>query len=221
MTTSMFRRAVLASAAAVALGAAALTGARAGLTMNAPPTSPVIATVDLEVVVAGLHERTDKEASLKASLAEAKSKLEKMVDEVKAEESKLSVLPKGPVLQAAAKSLREKMIRVEFEKQYTEKLLVEMQGEMLRDLYIKITEAVQRLAQKSGYTLVLASDERVQAPNGDMQTLTRAISLKRILYADDAMDITQELVTLMNNEYSAGGAAGATPAPAPKAQAPK
>jgi Skp family chaperone for outer membrane proteins len=207
----MFRRQLALPAFAVlgvvALGSvgylAGLAGARASV--MAPPTSPVIATLDLEQVVQALNERKDKETALQSSLGDAKAKVDRLGEEVKNERARVENMVAGPDRDRAIKEFREKAIRAEFETQYAQKLLVEMQGEMLRDLYLKISETSARLARKNGYSLVLASDQSVQIPKGDPQDITRAIALRRMIYVDGALDITQELVTMMNNEYAAGG----------------
>jgi len=182
---------------------AGVAGARSSA--MAPPSSPVVATIDLETVVQQLKERTDKEGSLKSSLAEAQAKVKKLQEDVKNEGEKLEQMPAGTGKEGAVKAFREKAIRAEFEAQYAQKLLVELQGEMLRDLYLKISDTSTRLARKNGYSLVLASDQNVQIPKGDPNDITRAIALRRMIYADGALDITGELVTMMNNEYAAGG----------------
>lgn len=183
---------------------AGVAGARSA-TM-APPASPVIATIDLEQVVQQLKERTDKEASLKNSLSDAQARVKKLQEDVKAEQEKIEQMPSGAGKDAAIKAFREKAIRAEFEAQYAQKLLVELQGEMLRELYLKISDTSTRLARKNGYSLVLASDQNVQIPkSSDPNDITRAIALRRMIYADGALDITGELVTMMNNEYATGG----------------
>ena len=79
-----------------------------------------------------------------------------------------------------------------------------MQAEMLRELYLKINAAVQFLAKRDGYQLVLTSDEKVPVNAGDPDSVLRAISLKRMLYVDPAMDITPDVVSYLNLGYATG-----------------
>lgn len=124
---------------------------------------------------------------------------------MKSDQEKIKQIPAGSDKDKAMKELREKAIRAEFEKQYAQKLLIEMQGEMLRDLYLKISEATGRMAKTNGYSLVIANDQKIEIPKGDPNEIGRAISSKRMLYSDGALDVTQELITMMNNEYAARG----------------
>lgn len=204
MSTRFGRFSVLALALALGAGALAYVSAKAGAASayKGPPAAPVIAVVDLEGVLGGLNERKDKESALKTSLEDMQKRVTALGDEAKGEQSKVEQAT-GAQKIALAKAMREKIIRAEFEKQYSEKVLGEMQGEMLRELYLKIDEAAGRLAKQNGYQLVLASDEKVNIPQGAPGEVLRAIALKRMLYVDQSLDITQEIVALMNNEYAA------------------
>jgi Skp family chaperone for outer membrane proteins len=196
---------VVAAVLALGLGVGAASVAVARSAAVAPPSTPVIATIDLEEALKQLKEKTDKEATLKANLEDAQGRLNRLTQELKDEEEKVKTLSSGADRDKALKNFREKAIRAEFERQYQQRLLSELQAEMLRDLYNKISDASTRLARQNGYSLVLASDEKIQIPaSSDPADVSRAISLRRMIYADGALDVTKDLVTLMNNEYAAG-----------------
>jgi Skp family chaperone for outer membrane proteins len=82
-------------------------------------------------------------------------------------------------------------------------------GEALRAIYTKILAAVEELAKKDGYQLVLF-DERsfMPLPEGDANvsdnTMKTVIQSRRTLYAAPDIDITGDLVQLMNTKYAAG-----------------
>lgn len=183
-----------------------------------PPSAPVIAVLDLEEALNGMNERTDKEAALKAQVDEAKKRLETMESDFKEEQERVKQMPTSPTKDSSLKGLRERAVRYEFEKQYNEKLFIESKADMLRDLYLKMSLAAGDMAKASGWTMVLASDQKAQIPRADFEGVQRAITLKRMLYVDPQMDVTADLITRMNNEYAAGGkgaaVAPATPPPA-------
>jgi len=58
----------------------------------------------------------------------------------------------------------------------------------------------------------MTSDEAAEIPHGGRGDVNRAIGLKRMLYVEDAHDITQDVITMMNNQFAAGGGK-APPAP--------
>jgi Skp family chaperone for outer membrane proteins len=207
----------LAVVACVSVGAY-VSRATAGAPFKpSPPVPAVIATVDLEEIIKNLEERKQKEAALSAKATEYKTRITTLEDEAKSDKAKYEAEPDGPNKVAMGKALREKLFRMEFEGQYATKVLGEMQGEMLRELYQKINDAVRTIAQRNAYHLVMTSDEKAQVNGSDPDSVKRAIALKRMLYVDPAMDITADVVAYLNNQFAVGAT---TPAPAP-APAPK
>lgn len=170
----------------------------------AAPTAGVIATIDLEAVVDKLEERAAREAELKGELEGARKKLDALGEELKAEQSKLDMIKDEAQRSVARKAAREKVLRAEIERQIMERQLVERQVGIIADLYKKIDRAAEELAKQNGYAMVLASDEKVDVPSeGDPAALRRAIALKRMLYVNPSIDVTDELITLMNNQWAA------------------
>lgn len=190
---------------AVALG---LTAAGAGLgagAFRAAPPPAVIAVADLERVFANLEERVALEADLTAYVKAKQDELDKMVQQIDNAKSKVDALPEGPEQSTAREEWITMTIEARTKKAVYDGLMDEKRGEIFRGLYAKITETSRRLAQSNGYGLVLASDEKVRLPEaGQSQDVTRVISLKRMLYVEPSLDVTDQLVTMMNNEFKAG-----------------
>jgi Skp family chaperone for outer membrane proteins len=206
-----------AMAVAACVGGGLWAGSRARASAPAaapvPPAATTVVTIDLEEVIKGMKEREDKEKSLKDRQAEYQTKIDQLASDAKSEKSKVENMTDTPEKITAAKALREKIIRAEFEKQYAERLLGEMKGEMMRELYTKISEATKRLAKQNGYHLVLSNDQNVPVGTGDPDAVLRAIALRRVMYAHPDLDITKEVVDFLNNEYAAGPSSSAsTPA---------
>jgi len=177
--------------------------------LPAPPAT-VVATVDLERVLNGMNEKTTKEAELKDKIGELNLKIEDLKKQVDAEKAKFDALPEGADKKAKAETLRRLLYQLEFERQFGLRVLGELEGDLIRELYAKITAAVHDLAQRNGYTIVLANDEQVEVPQGNAENVQRTISLKRMLYVNTAHDITDELILMMNAQHGAGaGARGA------------
>lgn len=207
-------RRTLSLALAALLGVAGVSylasHAAARAALMAPPAAPVIAVVDLEGVLSGLKEREDKEKAYKAQGEELQTKLKGLKEQLEGEAQTIDNMPAGPAKETAIKAFGEKRLRAEFERQFSQKILNELQAEMIRSLYLKISAACAEAAKRNGYHLVMASDQRIGVPQGDIDTVTRAIALKRMLHVDQGLDITEEIKTLMNNQYAAGAAAGGT-----------
>lgn len=171
----------------------------------APPAAPVIAVIDLESAFGQLQERTDLEAQLKARVAQLQKIVDDLEADAKSKKTEAENLPAGPAKTQKIREASEAILRTEVESQISQKKLEGMRGELRRELYLKIVDACQRLAKQNGYALVLASDESAKIPMADPDTVARAISFKRMLHVDPALDITGDVVTMMNNEHASGG----------------
>lgn len=213
----LVRRVFTVAAIITTLGVLGFAARAVSTSLAKPPVPPVIAVVDLQAVVAGLDERTNKDAEfqnkgkeLQGALDKKKKDWEDTKSQVEATTDKIQRLN----LQKKA-YLQEQELK--FETEFSQQQLDLLYGDLLRDLHGKITVAVTKLAKQNGYTMVLASDEAASIPSGGRTEVTRAIGMKRMLYVEDSHDITQEVITLMNNEFVAGGGKRIDPPPAPPA----
>lgn len=211
--------AALAAVVCVA-GALAWTGSSSSAQRSAGPPAAVVAVIDLEKALNGLEERVALEADFNTEVGKLQKKIDDLEKKIKDKDSNVNILPVGPERKAATEDLRRLVYEYEFEKNYSMRVLDERKGDLIRDIYQKIDQAAETLAKKNGYTMVLASDEKAEVKSGRYDDVRRMISLKRMLYVDPRHDITDEMVTLMNNEYATkrnagGGAKPATPPPAP------
>lgn len=199
------RRVAGVSALVLGIGAVTWTAGVAGgnFAKMAPPSAPTIAVVDLEAAFNGLTERTDLENQLKQTRTEMQTKLDELQKQAGEKRGEIEPLPAGPQKIAKAKEFSEFLIRTEVEGQIAQKKLDAMRAELRRELYLKIVDAVQRVSKQNNYALVLASDEKVQIPLGDPEDVARAISFKRMLHVDPTLNITSDIITIMNNEYAA------------------
>lgn len=94
--------------------------------------------------------------------------------------------------------------------------LARSQKTQMFNIFSKIEKAVQAVAQKKGLDLVVA-EQRPDLNPETLENLTvdqlRAILNQRdVLYRTDRVDITQDVVNLLNQEYGPGGAGTVPPA---------
>lgn len=169
------------------------------------PPSPLIATIDVSKVLEKLKERESKLASLDASASELKKKAEEKEKALEAEAAKIELMPNDDAKLAAAKAWRAKRLQARFDLDYGRSLLDEQQTEGLVDLYNKICTASAELAKARGIHLVLANDTDASLRNKTGEDVQRIIALRKMIYADGALDITEELASMMNNQYAVTG----------------
>lgn len=78
------------------------------------------------------------------------------------------------------------------------------QAQLFKRMYDRIQSGAKTIAERDGIDLVLV-DDRVFALSATNRGAQRAmLESKKVLYADGAVDITDELLTLLNNEFTTG-----------------
>lgn len=203
--------AMLLALAAVAVAVLTTVQASALSRKFASPTS--VAVVDWLAI-------TEKVDEWKEALTQVKKMEDGLVEELAAIDRRLkdlresiAVLPEG-----SESRLREedKYIRASIEhealKQFAaNKLRTEKAKRQVR-LYQKISAAVGRVAERDGWQVVLWDDSKSKYPDlpspidaNKLEQAAELIGRRQIFYTRrDAVDITDAVVLLMNNEFSAG-----------------
>lgn len=82
-------------------------------------------------------------------------------------------------------------------------------GEAMRTIYGKVTDAVTRVGETDGWDLIMLDDrDLLPAPKEDRLVtgpdMNQYAVNRRVLYAGPRADITDQLITMMNNEFKAG-----------------
>lgn len=78
------------------------------------------------------------------------------------------------------------------------------QAQLFKRMYDRIQSGAKTIAERDGIDLVLV-DDRVFALSATNRGAQRAmLESKKVLYADGTVDITDELLTLLNNEFTTG-----------------
>ena len=179
-----------------------------------PPAQPRVATVDLQKIIDGLDERKAKAAELSAAEEAVEKKQNDAFAELKAEKTKLDSEPDTLAKLAAIRVWRDKGDQLEFEDKKQKRTLNESSADIMRSLNSRINDAIGRIAQREGYHLVLSTDQNIPVTGANFQEVSRAMAIKRMLYVDPSLDITEDVVRQLNNEYAAtGGKPAATTKP--------
>ncbi len=192
--------------AGLALLVSAAVAISAGANSSRPPAQPTaIATVDIMDIIDGLNERSVLEKQLDDRMAARQSKLDEVVNELKVLDADIQMLAENNderrekiaealEKQAAAQARREALSQI---------AAIDM-GSVMAGLYEKIEVAIQSIADREGYDIVLFDDSSFEIPTDKPNAeVVRAIITKSVIYRNDAIDITQQVITLMNNEFSA------------------
>jgi Skp family chaperone for outer membrane proteins len=226
LSSRLFRSPI---AAACLIGVSIVAGAAlhssANPTLVPPPPTPVtVALVDLGRLMDGLHEGKTRNDANQAEGKKLQGELDTLTDQVEALQTSLK--PGGSIPESdhrrrseAMAGLIQKGALLKAMKESYQVLYDTRRGNIVHEFYDKIVIAVDAFAKREGYDLVLLDDRTlVQLPQLDTaraQDLLPMIEKRRILYAKDGIDVTDRLITIMNNQYDAANPPAPTPAPAP------
>jgi Skp family chaperone for outer membrane proteins len=170
------------------------------LAVNGPGRPSSVATVNLEQIFQGLDLRLKADEQLVKVAGELDARaaeLRGMIDDKKAD---LDIFPKGSTKHQQTLSevarlsyqlqahLDFAIQKLDFEKSIT-----------LRRIYGDIKAAVSQLAQTNGYDIVVVDDSVVSLPTDANETETmRQISARRLLFTNNGIDITKDVIAYMN-----------------------
>lgn len=199
-------------AAVIALGLVGATSVYTRAQGGAPQASAAptrVALVDLERLMAGLNELKERNKVADATREGYFQELKKIQEEIKTMEIDLKDnIPRDATQERMNKraDLLEKRQLLEFRTKRYDTLWDQQLGVIIRDLYGKTTRQIDAFAKREGFDLVLLDDRAIKLPDeAGMKDVNSLILNKRVLFASDALDITDRLVQVMNNEFAAGG----------------
>lgn len=201
-------------------GVLAYTTGAAGRLAGRPS---VVVTVRLKAVMESLNQWATSQAAMtkmaqgfKAEDDKYTAELKPMETDLKAEQDQPDSQEKRDLQELFAQKmldyqawLRVTKTRVEIEKSL-----------LLQNLYKNIKDEVKNMASAEGFDIVLVDDSQGELGIDPESRLPRdaqilqQVAARRMLYANPDLDITNDLITRMNNAYNAGPA-GNTPANAP------
>lgn len=195
---------------AAAFTGAALQPATAqnnGTIPSPPPTS--VAIVDLGKLLDGIDEAADARKRIKDQEDKYNASLDQLRAQAKTINTDLEMLKgKESTPEYLAKKAASLEIEAQLETRFkTSKALMDLHlGENLRGLYVRIFDVVDRFGKQNGYDLILIDDRHlVPRPGTTGAQVANLMNDRRILYANEAkLDITQQVITMMNNEFKAG-----------------
>ncbi len=194
---------------AIAIGLVSVISWRAGAS-NATPSAVAapssVAIVDVEKALNQLTELADLNKKLSERVKVRQKNLDDLKSQIEDLNGKLELLADND--EENRRELRAKIYELTETanaraKVYQSLINIE-KGEIIRPLYLKLVDAINETAQRNGYDLVLFDDRTIKVPNDTDANVNVAIQQKRILYASDAIDITDQIISLMNNKYAAG-----------------
>jgi len=172
---------------------------------RALPT-PTVATINITRVINGLDEIEARQQQLQSFIGDRTSKITDLEKQFEIAKGEYDLLPSdGAARQGKAEELERLRMQIRFESELADVLINARRGEIFAALFEKIDATVSELSSERGYTLVLSDDQDSSAPGNPTEQQARAaIYGRRVMFADSSVDITDELVIRMNNQWKTG-----------------
>lgn len=176
--------------------------------MQAAPAASRVGVVDLQRLINSLRELEDRNKELDRVAEDYNRGLDELQARLRAIEVDLKDNIPATDKRARAAKLAERMevsTLLEARQRTSQQLFDMRRAEVIRELYNKAGKAISDMGEREGYDLILLDERSIPvAENTGMRDLMQQILAKRVLYARNTMDLTDRLVTFMNNEYAAG-----------------
>lgn len=179
-------------------------GAAATTARFRPPT--VVVTVNIGQVLSDLTEKADAEAKLQTLITKIENELnarQGKVDEMRESYDDAEDADKEEI----GDMLEQLMLEGVSYQRFAEAQIDNEKSLMLRDLYIKIKNAIVSISEENGYDIVLISDVEREIRFAQNSQVSREaqvleqIGFQRAVYTSSQIDITEQVVTHMNLEW--------------------
>lgn len=184
--------------------------------VSATPTPPVVGIVNLETLINGLTELKDRNDAVRSQGSEIQKRLDSKKKEIEGLEDELRAMApkkderKSPqeINEMVEKRLRLAELNANLDADFkgAQQRIELRKGAIIRDLYVKSLATIEAFAKKEGFDTVLLDDRSRNVPElTTNQEMSAVIEGRRILYANNSLDITERVRVSMENEWAAKG----------------
>ncbi|MDX1681513.1 MAG: OmpH family outer membrane protein [Phycisphaeraceae bacterium] len=181
----------------------ALSGWATALATSALKAEPTAtAVVNVQHAFESLDEKTQVEADLKTRQEQVLQERQEKQESLKQLQQDLEILAPGtPAFQQKQEQLQKKALELKVWIEYQGQRLERERIIRLEALYRKLLESIGRVAKDNGYHVVLFQEDEVNFRNASANQISAAVQMRKVLWADEKLDLTDEVIQRMNNEW--------------------
>jgi len=194
-----------AAAAGVAFVAACAAALGAGVaTRRAAPTS--VATIDIDRISTQLEEFKVADESFQAKVNTRLEELRSIQTRMTALADELDLIPETDLDARIAKNTQLVVLDSEFKtKQQVFSSASDLdRAQLNKQVFDRIEAGAAQLAARDGIDIVLVDDRVFGLSDTNLAAQNQALESKKLLFASEAVDLTDELLTMLNNDFNAG-----------------
>ena len=170
----------------------------------------VVVTVNRKAVLDGLNERAEAEAQLRAKTEDINAEDVRWKEELNDLGTQIKAMEQGPERDKLLTGFQRKNLDYQGFRRYAETKIDIERSLLYESLYNSISTAITLMAESEGYDIVIVDDSKAPfTENPDARVsreghILQQIAVRRIMYANPMIDITQDLIVRMNNANNAG-----------------
>ncbi len=167
---------------------------------QARPTA--IAVIDVEKAMVALEEKTQVEADMKTEFEQIKQDHESRRTKLKQMKEDMDLLQPGTdAYMKKAEEFNLEGMQLEAWYKYKQARMQSESVLQLGNMYRKLIETVGKIAGENGYDMVLFKEKQPNFNNVKPEALSTIISMRKVLWVRNDLDITDQVVQRMNNEW--------------------
>lgn len=190
----------VAAIAMTALTFSAVLGAGAQGLTAARPTK--VATVDVLNVFNGLQEKAQVEADIRTRGEQLRTEEESRRKELMDLQNDLKILaPETQAYTQKTNQIKRKVLELKVWSQMESENLTSESSIQLAGLYRKMCDTIGKVAKENNYDMVIYKEQEPTFQNVKPESMNQIIQMRKVLWSADDMEITDQTITRMNNDY--------------------
>ena len=194
----LFVAALIVGTWAASFGAGRLQAQAAG-----PADKTAVAVLNLQDVLSQLNENNAFQQATQAKNEQLQQELGNRQIAVKQMQNDLAYLaPDSEDYQAKEEQIFETLIELQTWQQVQEQRNILDQRTHLANLYRKVVQAGSSVAENQGIDLVLLDTQVPDLDRLNPEQLLNAIATRKVLYHNDSVDLTRQIIEQMNTEWN-------------------
>lgn len=188
----------LAIAAAFAAGSFSRGAGTSALAAPPAPAPTAVGFVDVDEVMKGYAKTKDLQAKIRGDRDAELKGLEARSQKLQQQKDELELLTRGTAAwQKADMDIRKEAFAIKLEEERINKDADEKVWRAYRDIYHDINSAIGEIAKKKGLAAVFMRSTAEIEGKSEPEIIQK-ILLRQVLWSDDSLDVTKDLVEALN-----------------------
>ena len=170
---------------------------------NAQQKPTHVAVCDVQHVFENLREKVEIEADLQAMAEQFQQEGEQRATKLRDLQHDLELLAKDSDAHSKkVEQIGDAVIELQVYKGIITQRINRERALKTEYLYRKMLKAIGDVAKENAYDLVLFKERKVDFSKVKREALNAAISLRKVLWSSDELDITEQVTTNLNNAFT-------------------